>query len=137
MNIHYAIHEFMATNLITFSPETPIETAIDTFLTQKISGAPVVNSEGSLVGILSEKDCMRTLFEASYYNNLGGYVKEYMSTDVTTIDVNETLSNVADSFLNSRFRRFPILEGDKLVGQISRRDVLRAIHHLSKEGQSS
>jgi CBS domain-containing protein len=137
MNIHYAIHEFMATNLITFSPETPIETAIDTFLTQKISGAPVVNSEGSLVGILSEKDCMRTLFEASYYNNLGGYVKEYMSTDVTTIDVNETLSNVADSFLNSRFRRFPILEGDKLVGQISRRDVLRAIHHLSKEEQSS
>ena len=137
MNIHYAIHEFMATNLITFFPETPIETAIDTFLTQKISGAPVVNSEGSLVGILSEKDCMRTLFEASYYNNLGGYVKEYMSTDVTTIDVNETLSNVADSFLNSRFRRFPILEGDKLVGQISRRDVLRAIHHLSKEEQSS
>jgi CBS domain-containing protein len=49
MNIHYAIHEFMATNLITFSPETPIETAIDTFLTQKISGAPVVNSEGYLV----------------------------------------------------------------------------------------
>ena len=137
MNIHYAIHEFMATNLITFSPETPIETAIDTFLTQKISGAPVVNSEGSLVGILSEKDCMKTLFEASYYNNLGGYVKEYMSTEVTTIDVNETLSNVADSFLNSRFRRFPILEGDKLVGQISRRDVLRAIHHLSKEEQSS
>ena len=137
MNIHYAIHEFMATNLITFSPETPIETAIDTFLTQKISGAPVVNSEGSLVGILSEKDCMRTLLEASYYNNLGGYVKEYMSTEVTTIDVNETLSNVADSFLNSRFRRFPILEGDKLVGQISRRDVLRAIHHLSKEEQSS
>ena len=137
MNIHYAIHEFMATNLITFSPETPIETAIDTFLTQKISGAPVVNSEGSLVGILSEKDCMRTLFEASYYNNLGGYVKEYMSTEITTIDVNETLSNVADSFLNSRFRRFPILEGDKLVGQISRRDVLRAIHHLSKEEQSS
>ena len=137
MNIHYAIHEFMATNLITFTPETPIETAIDTFLTQKISGAPVVNSEGSLVGILSEKDCMRTLFEASYYNNLGGYVKEYMSTEVTTIDVNETLSNVADSFLNSRFRRFPILEGDKLVGQFSRRDVLRAIHHLSKEEQSS
>ena len=137
MNIHYAIHEFMATNLITFSPDTPIETAIDTFLSHKISGAPVVDDEGKLVGILSEKDCMKTLFEASYYNNLGGYVKEYMSTEVTTIDVNETLSNVADSFLNSRFRRFPILEGNKLVGQISRRDVLRAIHHLSKEEQSS
>ena len=80
---------------------------------------------------------MKTLFEASYYNNLGGHVKEYMSTEITTIDVNDTLSNVADSFMKSRFRRFPILEGGKLVGQISRRDVLRAIHQLSNEEQSS
>lgn len=137
MNIHYTIHKFMATNLITFSPDTPIETAIESFLTHKISGAPVVDVKGKLVGILSEKDCMKTLFEASYYNNLGGYVKEYMSTEVTTVDVNDTLSNVADSFMKSRFRRFPILEGDKLVGQISRRDVLRAIHQLSNEEQSS
>ncbi|MEC9050609.1 MAG: CBS domain-containing protein, partial [Candidatus Neomarinimicrobiota bacterium] len=101
MNIHYAIHKFMATNLITFYPDTPIETAIESFLTHKISGAPIVDVTGKLVGILSEKDCMKTLFEASYYNNLGGYVKEYMSTEITTIDVNDTLSNVADSFMKS------------------------------------
>jgi|TARA_B100000809_G_scaffold202652_1_gene203484 CBS domain-containing protein len=137
MNIHYSIHDFMATNLITFSPETAIETAIQTFLTHKISGAPVVNSEGKLVGILSEKDCMKTLFESSYYNNLGGYVKEYMSTEITSIDIHESLSNVAEKFMESRFRRFPVIEGDKLVGQISRRDILRAMDQLSKEKQSS
>lgn len=137
MNIHYSIHDFMATNLITFSPETAIETAIQTFLTHKISGAPVVNSEGKLVGILSEKDCMKTLFESSYYNNLGGYVKEYMSTVITSIDIHESLSNVAEKFMESRFRRFPVIEGDKLVGQISRRDILRAMDQLSKEKQSS
>ena len=76
---------------------------------------------------------MRTLFEATYYNNLGGFVKEYMSTDLTTINVHDTLSNVADEFIKSRFRRFPVLEGKKLVGQISRRDVLRAIVKLSNE----
>jgi CBS domain-containing protein len=127
----------MATNLITFSPDTPIETDNKTTLTKKPLESPFVDVAGKLVGILSEKDCMKTLMEASYYNNLGGYVKEYMSTEVTTIDVNDTLSNVADSFMKSRFRRFPILEGDKLVGQISRRDVLRAIHQLSNEEQSS
>ena len=137
MNIHYSIHDFMATNLITFSPETAIETAIQTFLTHKISGAPVVNSEGKLVGILSEKDCMKTLFESSYYNNLGGYVKEYMSTEITSIDIHESLSNVAEKFMESRFRRFPVIEGDKWVGQISRRDILRAMDQLSKEKQSS
>ena len=98
MNIHYSINKFMTTNLITFSPDTLIETAIESFLTNKISGAPVVDIDGKLIGILSEKDCMKTLFEASYYNNLGGYVKEYMSINVTTIDVNDTLSNVADNF---------------------------------------
>ena len=133
MNLNYSIKEFMAKELITFQLDTPIETAMESFLTNKISGAPVLDKQGILVGVLSEKDCMRTLFEATYYNNLGGFVNEYMSTDLKTINVHDTLSNVADQFINSRFRRFPVIEGEKLVGQISRRDVLRAIVKLSNE----
>ena len=126
----------MAKELITFQSDTLIETAMETFLTNKISGAPVLDDKGNLVGVLSEKDCMRTLFEATYYNNLGGFVKEYMSTDLTTINIHDTLSNVTDQFIKSRFRRFPVMEGEKLVGQISRRDILRAIVKLSNEEQS-
>ena len=126
----------MAKQLITFQSDTPIETAMESFLDNKISGAPVLDNQGNLVGVLSEKDCMKTLFESSYYNNLGGFVKEYMSTDLKTINIHDTLSNVADEFIKSRFRRFPVMEGDKLVGQISRRDILRAIVKLSNEEQS-
>ena len=133
MNLNYSIKEFMAKDLITFQLDTPIETAMESFLTNKISGAPVLDKQGKLVGVLSEKDCMRTLFEATYYNNLGGFVNEYMSTDLKTINIHDTLSNVADQFIKSRFRRFPVVEGEKLVGQISRRDVLRAIVKLSNE----
>ena len=133
MNLDYSIKEFMAKELITFQLDTPIETAMESFLTNKISGAPVLNEQGNLVGVLSEKDCMRTLLEATYYNNLGGFVNEYMSTDLKTINIHDTLSNVADQFMRSRFRRFPVVEGEKLVGQISRRDVLRAIVKLSNE----
>ena len=133
MNLNYSIKEFMAKELITFQLDTPIETAMESFLTNKISGAPVLDKKGNLVGVLSEKDCMRTLFEATYYNNLGGFVNEYMSTDLKTINIHDTLSNVADQFIKSRFRRFPVVEGEKLVGQISRRDVLRAIVKLSNE----
>ena len=136
MNLNYSIKEFMAKQLITFQSDTPIETAMESFLENKISGAPVLDDQGNLVGVLSEKDCMRTLFESSYYNNLGGFVKEYMSTDLKTINIHDTLSNVADEFIKSRFRRFPVMEGDKLVGQISRRDILRAIVKLSYEEQS-
>ena len=133
MNLDYSIKEFMAKELITFQLDTPIETAMESFLTNKISGAPVLDKQGNLVGVLSEKDCMRTLFEATYYNNLGGFVNEYMSTDLKTINIHDTLSNVANQFIKSRFRRFPVVEGEKLVGQISRRDVLRAIVKLSNE----
>ena len=136
MNLNYSIKEFMAKQLITFQSDTPIETAMESFLENKISGAPVLDNQGNLVGVLSEKDCMRTLFESSYYNNLGGFVKEYMSTDLKTINIHDTLSNVADEFIKSRFRRFPVMEGNKLVGQISRRDILRAIVKLSNEEQS-
>ena len=133
MNLDYSIKEFMAKELITFQLDTPIETAMESFLTNKISGAPVLDKQGNLVGVLSEKDCMRTLFEATYYNNLGGFVNEYMSTNLKTINIHDTLSNVADQFIRSRFRRFPVVEREKLVGQISRRDVLRAIVKLSNE----
>ena len=136
MNLNYSIKEFMAKQLITFQSDTPIETAMESFLENKISGAPVLDNQGNLVGVLSEKDCMKTLFESSYYNNLGGFVKEYMSTDLKTINIHDTLSNVADEFIKSRLRRFPVMEGDKLVGQISRRDILRAIVKLSNEEQS-
>ena len=136
MNLNYSIKEFMAKQLITFQSDTPIETAMESFLENKISGAPVLDDQGKLVGVLSEKDCMRTLFESSYYNNLGGFVKEYMSTNLKTINIHDTLSNVADEFIKSRFRRFPVMEGNKLVGQISRRDILRAIVKLSNEEQS-
>ena len=136
MNLNYSIKEFMAKQLITFQSDTPIETAMESFLENKISGAPVLDNQGNLVGVLSEKDCMRTLFESSYYNNLGGFVREYMSTNLKTINIHDTLSNVADEFIKSRFRRFPVMEGNKLVGQISRRDILRAIVKLSNEEQS-
>ena len=136
MNLNYSIKEFMAKQLITFQSDTPIEAAMESFLENKISGAPVLDDQGKLVGVLSEKDCMRTLFESSYYNNLGGFVREYMSTDLKTINIHDTLSNVADEFIKSRFRRFPVMEGNKLVGQISRRDILRAIVKLSNEEQS-
>jgi len=137
MEIRYTIKDVMATKLITFSPETLIGSAIQSFLENKISGAPVVDEKGNLVGMLSEKDCLWTLLESSYYNNLSGYVKDYMSTELTTINLYDSLSEVAQKFLDLRFRRFPVLQNGKLVGQISRRDVLKAVSNLIKNDGSS
>ena len=121
------IADIMATQLVTFSPETNIHKAIKVLLEKRLSGAPVVNDAGDLLGVLSKKDCLKIAFSAGYHQDWGGSVREYMSTEVTTLDANTDLISAAQFFLNSNFRRFPVLRDGLLVGQISRHDVLRAL----------
>ena len=106
------IKNFMTNNLITFLPKTPIEVAVGTFLKNKISGTPIINENNTLIGMISEKDCMRTLMEYSYHNDLGCLVEYYMSKNLQKINIHNTISEVADKFSQSRFRRFPLMDGN-------------------------
>jgi CBS domain-containing protein len=74
---------------------------------------------------------MRVALHAGYYGELGGRVSEYMSTDVKTIDADSSILELAELFLNAPYRRYPVMDDNRLVGQISRRDVLRAMEKLS------
>jgi len=133
MESKFTAQDFMSTDLITFGPDTQMEFAISTLLEGKISGAPVVNDDGELVGMLSEKDCLKTLFESTYYNNPGGHVSDYMTTDLTTVEHDMSLADITKKFMETRFRRYPVIREGKLVGQISRRDILRAINQMTKQ----
>jgi len=123
------ITNYMSSHLIKFHPETDIQTAIKTLLKYDISGAPVVNKQGDLLGILSEKDCIRTIIDGAYNQAPGGNgtVGDFMSTEVRTVSVDKTVMEVAYEFVMSPYRRFPVVEDGKLVGQVSRRDILQAI----------
>ncbi len=128
MNTPNSVKNYMACDVITFTPETNVLSAIRTLLKNKISGAPVLNEEGWIIGILSEYDCLRPNLLSSYYNDPGMLVKECMTTEVTTINANASLTQAAEKFINDGVRRLPVVENKKLIGQISRRDVLRAIN---------
>ncbi len=121
------VADIMATRLVTFAPETNIHAAIKVLLDRRFSGAPVVDTDGNLAGVLSKKDCLRVVFSTSYYEDRGGQVREYMSTNVETIDAETDLVHAAKIFLNSHYRRFPVLRDGRLVGQVSRADLLRAL----------
>ncbi len=125
-----AVADVMTKKLITFVPDTQVLSAIDQLISKKISGAPVLDDDGNLVGMLSEIDCMKTFLQSTYHNEMGGLVKDYMSHKVSTISSNMGLMDVAEYFLESRFRRLPVVDNGKLVGQISRRDVLKAIQKI-------
>jgi len=121
------VADIMATQLITLAPDTNIHAAIRILLEQRISGAPVVDEGGALVGVLSKKDCLKITFSTSYHEDWGGPVSDYMSAPVETLDAGLDLVSAAEIFLNSHFRRFPVLRDGQLVGQVSRHDILKVL----------
>lgn len=125
------VRDYMAANLVTFTPETEIFEAIRQLITQGISGAPVIDNLGNIVGILSEKDCLKMALNAAYYDEMGGKVADFMSRKAVTVDVETSIVEVAEMFLNASYKRYPVLKDNRLVGQISRSDVLKAIEALS------
>jgi len=122
--------EYMTRRLITFTPDMDIHRAITLLLGARVSGGPVLDETGAIAGVLSIKDCLGVAFDASYHQSPGGKVREFMSEDVETIDADTDIVEVADTFLKSRYRRFPVVDGGRLAGQISRYDVLRALADL-------
>jgi CBS domain-containing protein len=121
------VRDFYTAGPVTVQPGTPIMRAVQIMIDHDISGMPVVDEAGRLVGILTERDCIRKAVEAGYLNEPGGVVAEYMSTDVQTVGPNDALMDVAARFVDSPFRRFPVVEHGRLLGIIGRRDFLRAM----------
>jgi CBS domain-containing protein len=112
----------------TLSPETDIHTAMETLLKHKLSGAPVVDSNKSLVGILSEKDCLKVVMASALERLPEGKVRDYMTTDVVTLSPGSTIYDIVNYFLKTPFRRLPVVEeGAKLVGMVSRTSTVKAI----------
>ena len=125
------VRDYMAGHLVTFKPDTDVMDAIHELVHHRIAGAPVVDDKGDLVGMLSELDCMKVALNAGYYGHWGGPVADYMSAPVESVDAEMNIVDLAQKFLESGYRRFPVLRNNRLVGQISRRDALRALNELS------
>lgn len=125
------VSDYMAASLVTFNPETEMRLAISQLVEKRISGAPVVDDHGNLVGVLSEQDCMKVALSAGYHADYAGQVKDYMSKNVKTIDADTSILALAQLFIDFPYRRYPVMQNNRLVGQVSRRDVLRALEAIS------
>ncbi len=115
-------------DLVTFSPDQTIKEVIDIIVDKKISGAPVLDSTGRLIGMLSEKDCLKIIVDQGTDNlSIGSRkVSDYMTADVKTVPPDSDVVTAANQFLNMPMRRMPVVDKGVLIGQISRRDILRA-----------
>ncbi|MCH4822654.1 CBS domain-containing protein [Gramella lutea] len=123
-----SVKDYMATNLVTFRENENIMDVMEKLIKHGISGGCIVNERNELLGMISEGDCMKQISESRYYNMPMSdlTVGKRMNKNVVTIDGNMNVLEAANKFTELKFRRFPIVEDGKLIGQISQRDVLNA-----------
>lgn len=114
--------------LITFSPKLSIGEAMQILVTNNIAGACVLDENDIILGMISEGDCMKKIANSRYYNIPlhDQAVEEYMETIVESIHGETNIFDAAHMFCTSRRNRFPVTQGGKIIGQISRKDILKA-----------
>ncbi|MBL6954330.1 MAG: CBS domain-containing protein [Alphaproteobacteria bacterium] len=124
------VRDYMSSDLVTVSPEMDIHAAIKVLLAHQLSGVPVLDARGALVGILSKKDCLKVAFSASYHQDWAGTVADCMNHPVDTVDEDANIVEVAELFVKKPYHRYPVIRAGRLVGIVSRHDILRAIETL-------
>ena len=132
--------DVMRTSLVTLTLDMDVFDAIDRLLMNRISGAPVLDSDGRFLGVFSEKTSMSVLVDAAYDQLPTGRVEAYVDRqrERTIVTERDNVATLARLFVDTKYRRAEILRDGALLGQLSRRDVVRALqavpgvsmHHL-------
>ena len=144
-------HQIMTRSVVSITPDATILEAADTMLQHHVSGLPVVDAAGKLVGIVSEGDFIRrgeigTQRKRSrwlrflmgsdatqYVREHGRKVSEVMTREPFTIAEDATLEEIVASMETNDIKRLPVMHGDKLVGIVSRANLLQAVASLARE----
>jgi len=121
--------DIMRADVVNVKKDTPIYEAIELLKDNHITAIPVVEEDMTLVGILSEKDVLSLLFYA-YGDEEQKVVNNFMTQPPICFDREESLLNVCDCLIANGFRRVPITSNGRLVGVISRADLIDCILHL-------
>ena len=129
------VADVMTIQLVIFKPEQSIHEVMRAFIKHRISGGPVVDESGKLVGVISEADCMKEISDSRYFNLpiLDKSVAHFMTKEVDTIDANTSVFDAASLFSKSSRRRYPVMENNRLVGQVSRKDIVIAALEMKSQ----
>ena len=124
----------MKTNVVAINKNASIYEAISLLVEKNITGLPVTNDDGTMVGIISEKDMLRLPYDI---NDKEGSVEEFMTKEVVSFERNDSLIDIAESFNKNSFRRVPIVHEGKPIGIVSRRDIIGYILKLRRKDKVS
>ena len=119
--------DLMIKEFITIGPDALLRNAVKKLVTNRISCMPVVDDTGKLIGVLSCEDVLNVAFDG-YLNTTK--VETVMTKNAVTFTPESSLEEIALVISKKHFHRIPIVENDKIVGTVSRRDIVKHIFHL-------
>jgi predicted transcriptional regulator len=124
--------DYMSDKVLKVTAQTDLFDAIHMLLQYRLSAAPVVDDEGQVVGVISEGDCLKAILTLTYHEEeKGGTVGDYMTKEVSTVNIDTDIIGVSNLIIEKGVYCVPITQHGKLVGQINRSDVLRAVESFS------
>lgn len=121
------VREIMHESIHSVAPEMCVFEAMDFVVGKKLAGVPVVDDQGHLIGFLTEKDCIRLQVVAHQYNMTGRTVRDIMSGINQSLHPDSDILTASSAFLACNFATLPVMEGEVLIGSITRHELLQAI----------
>lgn len=121
------VRDYMTLQAVTFKPEMSLSAALDKVMSSAHLGGPVINEQEQVIGFLSEQDLLDKLVKVSYFCQDTHIVSDCMHPEVLSVSPETSIIELADMMKVGKPKVYPVLDNGKLVGIITRRDVLRAI----------
>ncbi|MGD8109566.1 CBS domain-containing protein [Vibrio sp. TRT 21S02] len=121
------VKNYMKLQAVTFTPEMPLSAALDKLLKTEHLGGPVINNKEEVIGFLSEQDLLEKLVKVSYFCQDTHIVGDCMHQEVLSVSPEASIIELADMMKVGKPKVYPVIDNGKLVGMITRRDVLKAI----------
>lgn len=126
--------DIMTKEVSTVRQDAKITSVIRLLVQKRVTGVPVVSEDMHLLGVVTEKDILKTL---RYDPDIKGKTAaDLMTSDIISFDENDGLMEVFESLVESNFRRVPILSEGKLVGIVSRRDIIKFLSAKAAESKT-
>jgi CBS domain-containing protein len=127
------VKDHMEQEAVVLEPDMDVEEAVLLLLKHNVSRAPVVGHDGTLIGVLAEGDCLEAFLNEEYFESPAAVVGDLMTSEIVTVDAEVDILTCAGLFLQHKVHQLPVLDEGKLVGQISRSGVIRAILELHRK----